>query len=203
VKVLGEEFDGIYNDQSPLNPQDPYAISKWKAEECLNLLSQKTSLEVVNLRPPLIYGPKVKANFLQLMKTLHRGIPLPLGAIKNNKRSLLYLGNLVDALEKLVQNSNVKNKTYLISDGEDFSTTEMAKLLSLSLQVPSRLLPFPPSLLRIAGSLFGKEAQVSRLLGSLQVDSSGIQKDLDWTPPHKTRSGFKETAQWLCNQPIG
>ena len=182
IKVNGEGTGhAALTEQETPAPQDPYAVSKWKAEQILRKIEAESGLEVVILRPPLIYGPDVKANFLNLVKLVDKGIPLPLGCV-NNMRSLLGLSNMVSAITTCITHEKAAGKTYLLSDGEDVSTPELVRRIAIALGKKPRLLPVPTILLRLAGKLTGKSAQIDRLLGSLVIDSSKIRDDLNWQP---------------------
>jgi nucleoside-diphosphate-sugar epimerase len=196
IKVNGEGLTHPYSEKDTPNPVDPYGQSKWEAEKGLLKLAQETGLEVVVIRPPLIYGANVKANFLQLLKTINKSIPLPFGAI-NNARSLLYVGNLVDAMITCLDHPNAKNQTFIVSDGEDLSTTGLIRRLGKSVGKSPLLLPVPPNLLRLATKLLGKSDIGDRLLGSLQVDSNKIRQTLDWKPPYTVDQGLQATADWF------
>lgn len=176
-------------------PVDPYGVSKLEAEQGLRQLAKETGLEVVIIRPPLIYGPGVKANFLRLMKGVERGIPLPLASI-NNCRSLVYLGNLVDAIVVALKHPKAADQTYLVCDGEDVSTPELVRRIAAAFGTSARLIPFPLGLMRLAGMMTGKTAAVDRLLGSLVVDSGKIRRELGWQAPFNMQEGLKATAQW-------
>ena len=195
IKVNGEKNARPFNEQDLPNPQDPYGISKWEAEQGLARVSSQTGLEIVVIRSPLVYGPGVGGNVLQLLHTIRRGIPLPLASV-HNRRSLIYLGNLVDALACCVKDVRAAGQSYLVSDGEDLSTPELIRRFANALELPARLWPVPLSVLRWIGSVAGKQAMIDRLLGSLQVDSSKITKELDWCPPYSVCQGFSETAAW-------
>jgi nucleoside-diphosphate-sugar epimerase len=199
VKVNGEENSAAYTTDSPVNPTDPYGISKWEAEQALRKIGQETGMEVVVVRPTLVYGPGVKANFLAMLSMIMKGIPLPLASI-NNKRSLIYVGNLVDALATCAVHPSAAGKTYLVSDGEDVSTPELIRRTARALGVPARLFPVPASVMRFAGAITGKRAPVNRLLGSLTVDSSRIRSELGWKPPFTMEEGLRETAEWYKKQ---
>lgn len=196
IKVNGEESTIPYTSDSTPNPSDPYGISKWEAEQALRKIEAETGLEVVIIRPTLVYGPGVKANFFKMMKIIGRGFPLPLASI-HNRRSLIYVGNLVDALVTCAKHPAAAGKTYLVSDGDDVSTPELIRRTAASLGVPARLFPIPASLMHLAGILTGKRAAVNRLLGSLTVDSSKIRRDLEWKPPFTMDEGLRETAEWF------
>jgi nucleoside-diphosphate-sugar epimerase len=198
VKVLGEETASSYREDTPLDPHDPYGISKAEAESALWRIAGETGLEVVVVRPPLVYGPGVKSNFLRLLETMQRGIPLPLKSI-DNQRSLIYIENLVDALACCATHPNAAGQTYLVSDGEDVSTPVLLQRVASALGKKALLFPFPQGLLQLAGRLSGKSVAVERLVGSLQVDSSKIRNDLGWSPPFTMEEGLRETADWFKN----
>lgn len=175
-------------------PQDPYAVSKWAAEQSLHHISVETGLETVIIRPPLVYGPGVGGNFLRLMRLIRTGLPLPLGAVKN-RRSLVYLGNLADALAQCARHPAAAGKTFLISDGEDISTPELIRRLAREMGTSALLIPVPAALLRLGGAITGKRAELARLLDALQVDASPIRQDLGWVPPYSVNQGIAATAQ--------
>ena len=164
------------------NPQDAYGHSKHEAEEGLRQIACDTDMEVVIIRPPLVYGPGVKANFAALMRAVQRGWPLPLGAV-HNQRSLVALDNLVDFIVTCIAHSQAANRTYLVSDGQDLSTTELVRNIARAAGVHSRLLPVPVWALRAGASLLGKGEAVQRLCGNLQVDISKARSLLGWVPP--------------------
>lgn len=195
VKVMGEGCDHAYQVADSPHPIGPYAISKWHAEQGLHEIAASTGMEVVILRPPLVYGPGVGANFFSLLKAVKRGVPLPLGSI-DNRRSLIYLGNLVDAISTCLLHPMAAGKTYLVSDGEDISTPELVRRIADAFGRSPRLFPVPEPWLRFTGKLFGKGEAVERLLGSLVVDNSPILSSLDWTPPYTLQAGLKATAEW-------
>jgi nucleoside-diphosphate-sugar epimerase len=196
IKVNGEETDTPYSEAQSVQPSDPYGISKWEAELALRRIETETGMQVVIIRPPLVYGPGVKANFLNLIRIVKSGIPLPLASV-SNKRSLVYIENLVDAIVTCIRNPNAAGQTYLVSDGEDVSTPELVRRMSSAFGRPARLFPFPARLLRLAGILLGKSGPVDRLIGSLVIDSSKIRRDLGWKPPYTMELGLKRTAEWF------
>jgi nucleoside-diphosphate-sugar epimerase len=153
-------------------------------------------MEVAILRPPLVYGPGVKANFLRLMKLVNRGVPLPLKSIEN-RRSLLYVGNLASAIMTCIDHPGAAGKVFLVSDGEDVSTPELFSWIASALGRSVYLLPFPPLLLRMAGRLTGSLSALEPLLDSLTVDSSKIRRVLNWRPPYTISEGFRDTASWF------
>ncbi|KPF42641.1 hypothetical protein IP87_12475 [beta proteobacterium AAP121] len=175
------------------DPHDPYGQSKAEAEGLLWQVAERSALQVVVVRPPLVYGPGVKANFRSMMGWLHRGIPLPLGAI-DNRRSLVSQDNLCSLLLACAQHPDAPGHTFLASDGEDVSTTELLRRLGLALGRPARLLPVPPGVLRLALGALGKSSIAHRLLGSLQVDSSSARTVLGWQPPLTLDQGLQRAA---------
>ncbi len=195
VKVLGEGKSEPYRDTDLAVPADAYAISKWEAEQALWQIAAESGMEVVVLRPPLVYGPGVKGNFLRLMQAIDKHRPLPLGAI-HNRRSLIYLGNLVDVIRLCLTHPKAAGKALLVSDGDDISTPELIRRIAAALGRRPFLLPIPVSWMRWAGRVLGKQAAVDRLLGSLCVDISPLREELGWTPPYTMQEGLEVTAQW-------
>ena len=194
---------GAFTESDRPNPQDPYAVSKWHAEQALQRIAQETGLEVVIVRPPLVYGPGVKGNFIRLLAAINRGIPLPLAGARN-ARSLIYVGNLVDALITCATHPAAAGQTYLVSDGHGVSTAELVKKIAHALGHPDRSFYLPPALLRAAAVLLGRADQVDRLFDSLCVNDSKIRGELSWLPPYSMEQGLRETANWfLGEQPIG
>jgi len=196
IKVHGEETHLPYREDSPLAPLDPYGISKLEAEAALKRVAAETGLEVVVVRSPLVYGPGVKANFRQLMRIVSFGLPLPFASLEN-RRSLIFVENLVDALACCVTHPRAAGQTFLLSDGEDVSTPELIRRVASLLGRSSRLLPCPPPLLRLAGRFLRKSPAVERLLGSLQVDSNKIRKELGWVAPFTLQQGLATTVEWF------
>ena len=202
IKVNGEQSAAPFTEQDPPCPQDPYGISKWEAEQALARVSAQTGMEIVVVRSPLVYGPGVGGNFLQLLKVIRWGIPFPFAGI-HNRRSLVYRGNLVDALTRCIRQRQAAGQTYLVSDGEDLSTPELIRRLGKAMGVSVRLWAFPVPVLRWMGQAAGKRGVFDRLLGSLQVDSSKITRELDWHPPFPVDRGLAETAAWFCERSAG
>jgi len=194
IKVNGEGKSAAYTEDDEEVPIDPYGVSKWEAEQELHKISDTTGIEVIILRPPLVYGPGVKANFMKLFKIVERGIPLPLSSIKN-RRSFMYLGNLIDVIITCMINPNAAGKTYLVSDGEDVSTPELIRRIGAASGRRALLLPIPVWIMRMAGRITGKYDEVERLVGSLTVDISKICKELEWKPPYAMEHGLRETAK--------
>jgi nucleoside-diphosphate-sugar epimerase len=197
IKVNGESTplgQPFHADDNPM-PVDAYGISKREAEEALRQLASDTGMEVVIIRPPLVYGAGVKANFYSMMRWLDKGIPLPLGAI-HNQRSLVALDNLVDLILTCIDHPAAANQTFLVSDGEDLSTSELLRHTASALGKSARLLPVPAWLLQIGASLLGKRAVAQRLCGSLQLDITKTRQLLNWTPPVSVDAALRKTAQF-------
>lgn len=197
IKVNGEitSIKGPFTCNDVPAPEDFYGISKHEAEQVLRQIETETGMEVVIIRPPLVYGPGVKGNFLRLMQTIDKRWPLPLGDIKN-QRSLIYLGNLVDVIHLCLTHPKAAGKAFLVSDGDDVSTPELARRIAAALGRRPFLLPVPVSWMRWAGRVLGKQAAVDRLVGSLCVDISPLREELSWTPPYTMQEGLEATAQW-------
>ncbi len=197
IGVNGPSTEGEleFTDQDVPDPHNPYSQSKWEAEQALRVIQLQGALEVVTVRPPLIYGPGVGGNFLRLLGAVHKGIPLPLG-LTRNFRDLLFVGNLADFLLLCVNHSRANGNTYLVSDGTPVSTHTLLRGLALALNVPSRLFPVSPFLLQWMGNMTGYTAEFQRLLSSLRVDSSKVQRELDWYPTYTLRQGLQATADW-------
>lgn len=199
VKVNGEATDteGFYFADDVPAPLDAYGISKMEAEQGLRRISEETGMEIVIIRPPLVYGPGVKANFLTMMQWLWRRVPLPLGAI-HNKRSLVALDNLADLIVTCVDHPAAKNQTFLVSDGEDLSTTQLLRRMAEALHKPARLISVPVPLLQLGATLIGKPEVARRLCGSLRVDIAKTRQLLRWSPPVSMAEGLRITAEhWL------
>ena len=200
IKVNGEStINQPFSADCTPAPEDAYGISKLEAEQALRRISVETGIEIVVLRPPLVYGPGVKGNFLRLIDIISRGWPLPLGSI-DNQRSLIYVGNLVDAIVTCLYARKASGKTYLVSDSEDLSTSSLIQRIAKALGKRARLLPCPKALLEFGAGLVGKTPAVSRLVGSLRVDSSLIRNELLWRPPITQQEGLRLTAQWYYRQ---
>lgn len=176
------------------NPQNHYARAKLDCETGLFALSRHTGLEVTVIRPPLVYGPGVKANFSTMMQWIDRGVPLPLGAV-NNKRSFVYVGNLVDLIIVAAGHARAAGEVFTVSDGEDMSTTELYRRLAQALGRQCWFMPVPISLLKLAATMFGRRGVASRLIDSLQVDFSKTREILGWTPRIDVDYGLRQTAR--------
>ncbi len=180
-------------------PLDPYGVSKHEAEQGLQALAAETGMEVVIIRPVLVYGPGVKANFRSMMNWLNSGVPLPFGAI-HNKRSLVALDNLVDLIVTCIDHPAAANQVFLVSDGEDLSTSDLLRRMGRALGKPARLLPVPSKWLEFGERLLGKQALAQRLCGSLQVDISKTRELLSWTPPVSVDEALRKTAEYFIEQ---
>lgn len=200
AKVLGEFSPATgFDDRSTPAPIDPYSISKWEAEQALHDVSRTTGLEVCILRPPLVYGPGVGANFGRLLRWVDRGYPLPLGAI-DNRRSLIGLENLIDAVAVCTTHPNAANSTFLVSDNETVSTPQLVRLLADLLHKPARLIPTPTMVLRLLGRIAERSAEIDRLTGDFSIINSGIRATLEWQPPLTLRGGLEQTVTWYRNR---
>ncbi|CRM91061.1 UDP-glucose 4-epimerase [Pseudomonas sp. 22 E 5] len=196
IKVNGEgtRVGEAYKADDLPAPSSPYGISKMEAEQQLRLLAQRTGMDVVIIRPVLVYGPDVKANFHSMMVWLNKGIPLPLGAIRG-QRSLVALDNLVDLIVTCLHHPAAANQTFLVSDGEDMTTTALLKRIGAALGKPARLIPVPEPLLRWCMVLIGRKGVGQRLCGSLQVDIKKTRDLLGWTPPFTVAVALRKTAE--------
>lgn len=196
IGVNGNKTKGCcFSEESAINPYDSYTLSKWEAEQILQQIAKDTGLELVILRPPLVYGPSAPGNFARLISLVQSGLPLPLGSVKNI-RSFIYIKNLVDAIVTCITHPDAAGKTFLVSDGQDISTSNLIKMIASAMGKRPRLLPFPPALLKVMGWFSGKSAEMQRLAGSLCIDSSRIRKVLGWNPPFTVEEGIYETVKW-------
>lgn len=189
----GETFDKPFSAEDAASPHTPYAVSKYEAEVALLQLAKDLGMEVVIIRPPLIYGPGAPGNFASLVKLLRSGIPVPLASVTANRRSFVYLGNLLDLIETCLVHPAAANNTFLVSDGEDLSTAVMLRRLGSAMGAPAWLIPFPVALLRLGAQVLGRSSVVQSLCGSLEVDIAKTQNLLDWTPPFDVDEGLSQT----------
>jgi nucleoside-diphosphate-sugar epimerase len=181
--VYGDRSHGRpFDESSPAGPASPYAQSKLEAEQLVAGALAGSPTELVILRPPLVYGPNAKGNFARLVRLVQRGVPLPLASVRN-RRSLVFVDNLVDAIVRVLDHPDAAGRTYVVSDGDDVSTPDLIARVAAALGRQARLLPFPPGLLRLAGTLLGRGDEMSRLLGDMVVDSSRIRAEVGWRPP--------------------
>lgn len=200
IKVNGESTDRRpFTEDTDYVPTDPYAVSKWQAENSLLELSTTSDMDVVIIRPPLVYGPGVKANFLQLINLVRKGLFLPFGSV-NNARSMVYLDNLVDFIYCCIQNPDAGNQVFLVSDDCDVSTPDLIRHLSRAMNSPDRLLSIPVFLLSGLFVLLGKRKLIPRLLGSLQVDISKARNLLGWKPLVSMQDGMASTVNWALSR---
>lgn len=193
IKVNGEKtiIGKPFTPVDMPNPSDPYGISKNEAEQKLRSLGKVSGMEIVIIRPPLVYGEGVKANFATLLNVVSKGLPLPFRAIKNNRRSLVSVYNLIDLIRVCVEHPRAANETFLVSDDNDLSTADMIALMAKVLRKKNIALPVPVWFFKLAGKVLGKQAFVDRLIDSLQLDISHTKQALDWKPPHSVEYGFK------------
>ena len=203
IKVNGESTDEKpFTEKDTPNPENPYSISKWEAEQLLREIEVRTRMSVTILRPPLIYGPGVKANFMKMIQFIEKGMPLPLGSV-DNKRSLLGLGNFVDLICLCVEEEATKGETFVVSDGQDLSTPQLIKRIGKSLKKKPLLLPIPVSLLHRFGQMTGSGKIIERLTGSLTIDSYKVRSMLNWRPPYSVEQEFCRIATWYTKEIVG
>jgi len=200
IKVNGERTSStpFRFDDAP-NPSDAYGRSKWQAEEALGRVARESSMEVVIVRPPLVYGPGVRANFERLIRAANAELPLPIASVRN-KRSLVSVWNLVSLLELVADHPRAPGKVWLVSDDDDVSTPELFRRMAKAMGKRSRLWAFPPSLLRMAGRLAGMGPEVDRLTESLRVDVTPAKEELGWVPPVTLDEGLSRTAKWVMEK---
>jgi UDP-glucose 4-epimerase len=204
VKAMGESSHGAWTEDTEPRPADPYGQSKLEAESIVLEMAPVLGVEVAVLRLPLVYGPGMKGNMLRLFDLVHRGVPLPFGAVRN-RRSLAYVGNVVAGIGAMLT-SGAAGRVYLISDGAPVSTPELVRHIARALDVPARLVPIPPALFRGAGRVgdwaarFGRSpigtAVVERLIGDLEVDGSRLVREVGFEPAYSIEQGMRETARW-------
>ncbi len=196
IKAVAESDAGRpLREDDPAAPQDAYGRSKLEAEQALTRYGRETGLDVVIVRPPLVYGPEVRANFLRLLDAIWKGVPLPIASVRA-RRSLMYVDNLADALMHCATDPRAAHQCFHVADGADPTVAELARALGAHLQRPARLLPVPVSFMRTAGRLTHRSAQVDRLTDSLQVDAGRVRSVLDWQPLYSLDDGLAATARW-------
>ena len=201
VKVHGEATpDRAFTEDDAPDPQDAYGRSKWEAEQALAEIAARDGLETVTLRAPLVYGPGVKGNFLSLLTLCDSRRPLPLGGVTKNRRSLIYVDNLADAVCTTLEHANAAGEIFLVSDGLPVSTAVLVRGLRTALGRPDRLLPVPPRLLRLALATIGRGGAADRLTGSLAVDVSCIRTTIGWRAPWALQAGLTATADWYRHE---
>lgn len=201
IKVNGEraESEGAFSADGEVNPQGPYALSKWEAEQALRKIGAETGLEIVIIRPPLVYGPGVKGNLPRLLKWVDSGLPIPLARV-NNVRSLVSLDNLCDFIKHCIEHPDACGETFLVSDSQALSTVELIGLMAESMQRPVRWLAVPVTWLQAAGKLCRRQSEIERLCGSLFVDTRKSYEVLGWRPPFSVEDGIQQTADWFLTQ---
>jgi nucleoside-diphosphate-sugar epimerase len=201
IKVNGEAtVPGLpYRATDRPAPVDPYGISKLEAEEALQALAATGAIELVIIRPPLVYGPGVKANFLSMARWIARGVPLPFGGLKANRRSFVALENMVDLIVTCLQHPAAVGQVFLVSDGEDLSTAELLRRTAKALDVPSRLIPVPAPLLALGARAIARQDLWHRLGGTLQVDATPTRERLGWMPPINVDEGLRAALAGLRN----
>ena len=200
IKVNGEKTKIGFplKNNSPTCPEDLYAKSKLKAEKILKSISQEENLEIVIIRSPLVYGPNVNANFLKLMEFIYKGFPLPFLSI-NNKRSIIYVENLVSFIIICLKNDSAKNKTFLVSDALPISTPDLIKLISQFLKKNLKLFPCPLFILSIVGFITKTSNKLDKLIESLEIDPKETYEIMNWSPPFTTEKGIRKTVNWYKN----
>lgn len=200
VKVNGERTDDVpFTAADAPAPADSYGRSKWAAERALREVASETGLEAVIIRPPLVYGPGVKANFLRLLRLIERGVPLPLASVRN-RRSLVSVWNLCDLIVAAASHPNAASRIFLVSDRHDLSTPELVRAIAAAMGRPARLYPFPVSILKAMAQAVGQAAAVDRLVDSLQVDAGDAERYLGWVPKMSVPDGLRRTAAWYTSR---
>ncbi len=199
VKVHGEASDRIYTERDTPAPRDPYAVSKLEAEQAVREAAAGTSLQVVIVRPPVVYGAGVKGNIRRLLGLVYHGIPLPLASAVN-RRSMVGVRNLGHMLARSVDSPAAAGETFLVRDPEDLSTPELVRRLAALMRRPCRLFPFPVSALRLLGRATRRTATIERLVGSMRVDASKAETVLPWTPPYTVDEELRELVAWYLSE---
>jgi len=195
IAVNGNQTDGRpYRESDAVAPHDAYGISKYEAEQGLFEIAAATGMEIVVLRPPLVYGPDAPGNFATLVKWIKRGVPLPFGAVVGNRRSLIGVDNLADLAVTCLDHPAAANELFLAADGMDLSTADLLRRVGDAIGRPARLVPVPPALLAAGARITGRSALADRLLGSLQIDISKVRERLGWTPPVEVDEGLRRLA---------
>ncbi|HMK86239.1 MAG TPA: NAD-dependent epimerase/dehydratase family protein [Steroidobacteraceae bacterium] len=200
VKVNGESTRGHpFSPADPPQPRDPYGLSKWAGETRLTAIAAGSAMEAAIVRSPLVYGPRVRANFLRLLRLVESGVPLPFGCI-DNARSLVSVWNLCDLIERLLRAPRVASSVFMVCDGEDLSTPQLLRRIGAAMRRRVRLLPVPVAALRAAAALAGRREEVERLCGSLTVDISSTRGELGWSPPLTVDEGLARTVHWYLSK---
>jgi len=200
----GVTYEHAFASEDAPAPHTPYAISKSEAESALRRMALETGLEVVIVRPPMVYGAHAPGNFAILMKWLVTGFPLPLGLVDRNRRSFVFIDNLVDLIVTCIDHPAAANQTFLVSDDEDLSTAVLLRRMAAALGRPARLIPVPASMITLGARLIGRPGIAQRLCGSLQVDIGKTKELLGWKPPISVDEGLRRTAaHWLATEGAG
>ncbi len=200
VGVHGRCTNGCpFAESDAPHPHDAYSISKWEAEQKLRKIAKDSDLEIVIIRPPLVYGPGGPGNFMRLVRLIESGLPLPFASIQG-RRSFIYVRNLVNAIVICATHSDAAGQTFLVSDGEDVSLAELVHRIAREMGRKARLCAFPPRLLRTLGQALGKSIDIDRLTSPLLVDSSKIRRTLSWVPPYSMEDGLRTTVSWYLNR---
>ena len=200
IKVNGEQSTGKpFSAEDSVNPLESYAISKWEAEKTLKEIGSESGMEIVIIRPSLVYGAGVKGNFLRLLKLVETAYPIPLGAVVN-KRSMVNLDNLCDLIRVCIDHPKAGGETFLVSDNHDLSIACLIRLIADSMQRPARLISLPVSWLYGVSKIIGKKSEMERLCESLQVDIQKTIDILEWIPPCSVEAGVRKTVTWFQNQ---
>lgn len=202
VKAVGEGSPVAYTEESPRHPEDAYGVSKMEAEDALAGVAARTGLEAVVLRPPLVYGPGVKANFRSLMGLVKKGVPLPLGLVKN-ERSMVYVRNLAATISLCLEHPAAAGEAFFVADGESPSTGELVTRMGHLMKHPARLVPVPVPLLKLGGRVTGRSGHVDRLVGSLTVSTAKARRLLGWSPRFSLDEGLRETVDWYASRTGG
>lgn len=201
VGAMANSSNVPLTESSPCSPESPYGRSKLKAEKTLKELCKNSPMSWTILRPPLVYGPGNPGNMVRLLKLVQSELPLPLGAV-NNRRSFLYVGNLVDAIETCINHPNAENQTFLVTDGEDLSTPTLITKIAQSMNHKNLLFPVPLALIKAIGLLSGKRDATARLTDSLSLDSRKINSILEWHPPISVDQGVRDTVEWFLKSAV-
>ena len=196
IKVNGETALRPITEKDPPRAQGAYAISKWRAEQCLKTIMQGEECQYTIIRPPLVYGPRVKSNFLNLLKLISVDMPLPMGSFLN-RRSMIYVGNLVDAIICTMDNPHAAGQVFMVSDGQDLAVVDLVKAIAQSMDQKPKVFPFPPSWLSGLFKIAGRGEMVAKLRQPLTADISKIRKTLDWQPPFSPGQGLVATVDWF------
>lgn len=199
IGAMATTSNEILTESSPCEPDTPYGQSKLKAEVAIKERCADSALTWTILRPPLMYGARNPGNMARLLQLVHTGIPLPFGAIKN-RRSFLYVGNLVDAITTCISHPKARNETFLVSDGEAVSTPAFMSEIGQAMGKSPFLMPIPVPVLKLSGKFSGQAETVQRLLGSLELDSTKLRTTLNWKPPFSLKEGLQETVAWYLQQ---